>query len=106
VKYIVSAELLPGKAKGLYKILIDGTVKNQKPDGMEIIASMKRAKVTNGSAIEWNEECYCATPLAHERSTVYDHYFTNISANLVDEFEHIEGESFWEFLEKEAMERS
>ena len=104
MKYKVTAELLPDKAADLYKILVDGTVQNQKPDGAEIIASMKRAKFTSGSSIVWNEVCFCDTPLAHERSTVYDHYFTNISTKLVDEFENIEGESFGEYLEREAEE--
>ena len=102
MNYKVKASLLPGKAVELYKILTGGTVQSQKPDGTEIVASMKRAKITDANIIEWYELCYCPTPLAHERNTVYDRYFENISTQLVEEFGEIKGESFWEFLEAEA----
>ena len=102
MKYKVKASLLPGKALDFYGILTDGTLQNQKPDGAEIVASMKRAKITDANIIEWYELCYCPTPLAHERSTVYDRYFENLSTQLVEEFSDMKGDSFWEFLEAEA----
>ncbi len=102
MNYKVRASLLPGKAVDFYRILTDGTVQNQKPDGAEIVASMKRAKITDANKIEWYELCYCPTPLAHERSTVYDRYFENLSTQPVEEIGDFKGESFWKYLEAEA----
>ncbi|PUB73022.1 MAG: hypothetical protein DBP03_14505 [gamma proteobacterium symbiont of Ctena orbiculata] len=79
--------------------MVDGTVAKQKPDGAEIVASMKQAKITAPNTIEWFETCYCPTPLKHERETVYDNYLTDIETVLVEERVEIEGDSFWSFIE-------
>ncbi|MET0070958.1 MAG: hypothetical protein ABW096_13050 [Candidatus Thiodiazotropha sp.] len=71
----------------------------QKPDGAEILSSMKRARITAPNTIEWFETCYCPTPLKHERETVYDNYLTDIETVLVEERVEIEGDSFWSFME-------
>ncbi len=48
-----------------YQKLTDGTIQNQKPDGQEIVNSMKRAKITAPKIIQWAEMCFCPTPLKH-----------------------------------------
>jgi hypothetical protein len=102
MKYKVKANLIPDRAADFYKVLTDGTVQKQKPDGAEIVSAMKEAKIMSPNVIEWYETCYCASPLNHERETVYDKYFTNISTELVDQFADIEGESFWGYLKNAA----
>ena len=96
--YRVRARLLPGVAGNLYRILTDGTVARQRPDGHEIIASMRRA-VCVGDEVHWTETCYCPSPLRHERATVYDRFFTGMVAEAASEGARPpEGVSFWERL--------
>ena len=44
--YAVRARFDEKVVPEFYKKLTDGTVQNQKPDGIEIVESMKRAKIT------------------------------------------------------------
>ncbi len=50
-----------------------------------MIASMKRAKLQEDKSVEWYENCFCATPLKHERTTLYDTYFYDFKTILLDE---------------------
>ncbi|MBW9259039.1 MAG: hypothetical protein K1566_01510 [Candidatus Thiodiazotropha sp. (ex. Lucinisca nassula)] len=99
MKYRVRANFILSKLPAFYKVLVDGTVANQKPDGAEIVASMKQAKIIGSNTIEWFETCYCPSPLKHERETVYDRYLVNIETALIEKHEEIEGDSFWSFLQ-------
>lgn len=99
MEYRVKAKPVQEKLPAFYEALTDGSVENQIPDGSEIVASMKRAKVTSPGIIEWYETCYCPTPLQHERETVYDHYLTNIETVPAVDSSEIAGESFWSILE-------
>jgi len=125
--YKVTAKLIEGKAKEFYQKLTDGTIQKQQPDGQEIIDSMQRAliqksgrppgKIKEGpdsregqteigpkrksGLIVWSECCYCPTPLAHERATVLDHYFSDLTTELIDDYEEYEGDSFWDYLTQE-----
>ena len=72
--YKIKAKFKEEKMKDFFQKLTDGTIENQKPDGQEILSSMKRAKITQPKTIEWSEMCYCSPPLKHERQTVYDNY--------------------------------
>ncbi|MBT3015235.1 MAG: hypothetical protein KME63_05750 [Candidatus Thiodiazotropha sp. (ex Clathrolucina costata)] len=99
MEYRVRAKFVLKKLPAFYQVLVDGTVANQKPDGAEIVSSMKQAKITGQDTIEWFETCYCPSPLKHERETVYDEYLENIETDLVQERGEIEGDSFWSFLE-------
>ena len=98
--YRVEAKFHNDLLKEFFTKLTDGTIENQKPDGLEIIASMKRAKLKDNNCLEWYERCFCATPLKHERETIYDTYLYDFQTTLVDEIkEDIEGNSFWEYME-------
>jgi hypothetical protein len=99
MEYRVKAKPIQDKLSAFYKALTDGSIENQKPDGSEIVASMRRAKITSPGVIEWYETCYCQTPLQHERETVYDQYLTNIETVHAVESSEIDGESFWSILE-------
>jgi len=97
--YKITATINTAKLKEFYTKLTDGTIASQKPDGQEMLASMKRAKMTQKGLVVWYETCFCAVPLNHERTTVYDHYFETFTPVLVDEVkEDISGQSFWEHM--------
>ena len=97
--YTVSAHLIPDTATEFLRKLTDDTIENQKPDGKEIVASMQRAVIDDEDIVRWSEKCYCSTPLAHERETVYDHFFTEIETEEVEGYVEFEGERFMAFLE-------
>jgi len=96
--YKVRARYKKEKANEFFEKLTDGTVSGQKPDGKEMVASMKRAKITEPGMIEWFEMCFCSSPLQHERATVYDLYLYDITTELVDDYGEVKGESFWSYL--------
>ena len=96
--YAVTARFKSETAAEFYEKLTDGTIQSQKPDGKEIVASMKRAKISQDGTIRWSEVCYCPTPLQHERATVYDHYFEDIQTEEVEDYVEFEGEDFMEHL--------
>ena len=89
----------------LWAILTDGTVDKQEPDGREVKASMERAVIT-GNTVEWYETCYCDPPLKHERSTIYDKFFTDMEINQVNKPPSLEGERFWSRLGQLAKEKT
>jgi len=96
--YKVKAKYNDEKKSEFFHKLTDGSVSNQKPDGQEIVASMKKAKITEPGILEWYEMCFCPTPLKHERATVYDFYLSDISTEAVENYGDIKGESFWSYL--------
>ncbi|MEE8383957.1 MAG: hypothetical protein V3R39_03335 [Nitrosopumilus sp.] len=99
--YSVKARFIEEKTREFYQKLTDGTIKNQKPDGNEIIESMKRAKITAPNVIEWSEMCFCSTPLKHERETIYDNFLIDFETTRIDDYVEYEGEFFMDFLAKQ-----
>lgn len=100
--YDVQARLKPGSAADLLRKLTDGTVARQKPDGAEIVASMERARVGKDGVVRWSEQCFCSPPLKHERETVYDGHFADLTAEATEGYREFEGEPFMEFLARTA----
>ena len=98
--YRVRASILQDNMEKFFQKLSDGTIEQQEPDGPEIVASMRRAKLTSPGVIEWSETCYCPTPLAHERETVYDYFLSEMDTEEISARPEIEGESFWAYLKK------
>ncbi len=98
--YSVKARFIENKMGEFYQKLTDGTIKNQKPDGEEIINSMKRAKITEPNVIQWSEMCFCPTPLKHERETIYDNFLTDMETIQIDDYVEYAGEFFMDFLAK------
>ncbi len=92
--YKVKAKFNYDKAHEFYQKLIDGTIEKQRPDGPEIVSSMKRATVDDQGYTHWTELCFCPTPLQHERATVYDYYFTEMHTAPIQQHKEMEGESF------------
>ena len=87
--YKVKATVIDEKIGEFYRKLADGTVAKQRPDGEEIVASMKRAVLTEAGTAEWYEMCFCHTPLHHERQTQYDAYFTDMTTEPVNAYGEI-----------------
>ena len=96
--YAVTARFKPFAAAKFYENLTDGSLQSQKPDGEEIIASMKRARISQDGTVQWSEVCYCRTPLKHERETVYDHFFEDIQTEEVEDYVEFEGQDFMKHL--------
>ena len=101
VFYSVKAQFIEEKMNEFYQKLTNVTIANQKPDGQEIIDSMKRAKIIGPRTIQWSEMCFCPTPLEHEQSTVYDNFLINLETQIIDDYVDFDGESFFDFLEKQ-----
>ena len=102
--YSVKARYIEEKMEEFYQKLTDGTIQNQKPDGQEIIKSMKRAKITEPNTIQWSEMCFCSPPLKHERETVYNQFLEDIETKVIDDYVEYEGELFMDFLAKQNKE--
>lgn len=98
--YRVRARYIEDRLAEFFEKLTDGTILNQEPDGREIVASMRRARVTSPGVVEWSEKCFCEIPLDHERRTVYDRYFTDFEDASVEDHIDFDGEYFWDVLEK------
>ncbi len=99
--YSVKARYIENKLDEFYQKLTDGTIQNQKPDGQEIINSMKRAKITAPNVIQWSEMCFCSTPLKHERETVYNNFLTDMETKVIDDYVEYQGVFFMDYLAKQ-----
>lgn len=97
MQYVISARPRLADLPKLWELLNDSTISRQEPDGREIVASMKRA-VFDGDTVQWNETCYCSPPLKHERSTVYDQFFTDMRIESPAKLPRLEGQRFWDYL--------
>jgi len=102
--YSVKARFIEEKMAEFYQKLTDGTIQNQKPDGQEVVNSMKRAKITQPNTIQWSEMCFCSPPLKHERETIYNNFLTHMTTKIIDGYEEYDGELFKDFLEKQIKE--
>ena len=58
--YKVRAKIIEEKLGDFYEKLTDGTINSQRPDGEEMVSSMKRAVLTEPGFIEWFEMCFLA----------------------------------------------
>ena len=101
MNYSVKAQYIEEKMGEFYQKLTDGTIQNQKPDGQEIVNSMKRAKITAPKIIQWSEMCFCPTPLKHERETIYNNFLIDLETKTIENYVEFDGESFFDFLERQ-----
>jgi hypothetical protein len=98
--YRVLAKFRPETAREFRRLLNDGTIASQRPDGAEIVASMKRAVMTDDGRVQWSELCYCDPPLLHERTTVLDRFFDDIETEVIADRERYQGRAFLDYLDK------
>ncbi|MBA3899475.1 MAG: hypothetical protein H0X62_04565 [Bacteroidetes bacterium] len=96
--YSVTAHYSDEKLKALYQKLMDGSIYSQKPDGLELYFSIKRARITEPGVVKWTEMCFCNTPLKHERETILDKYFDEIETEEVDAYTIFKGTPLIEHL--------
>ena len=96
--YLVRARFREETAAEFSRLLRDGTIARQRPDGPEIVDSMQRAVVGESGGVEWSEVCYCQPPLQHERTTVYDRFFDQLTATPIDGYRTHAGRPFLERL--------
>lgn len=87
---------------GAFRQALRDTIPKQQPDGEEIADSMRRAVVTADGTIEWSEVCYCPTPLEHERSTVLDRFFDDLTTETIEGYATHDGEPFLAHLDRLA----
>ena len=100
--YRVRGRLREEAAAEFRRLLRDGTIARQRPDGQEIVESMERAVVTGGGVVEWSQVCYCPTPLRHERSTVYDRFFDDMATEPAEGYLSHDGRPFLAHLDELA----
>ena len=100
--YHVRAKFRTETASDFLEKLTDGTVASQRPDGAEIVAAMGRAVVNSDGAVEWSEMCFCPTPLKHERATVLDKHFDDLTTEVIETQAIYEGRPFMEYLRELA----
>lgn len=96
--YRVTARVRAGTGADFLRKLTDGTIAGQSPDGREIVDAMNRAVLSSDGNVSWSEVCYCPTPLAHERATVYDKHFEALETEVIEGYQDYEGRSFMEYL--------
>ena len=96
--YHVRARFRQYTANAFLEKLTDGTIENQRPEGRELIALMKKAVVGKDGLIEWSELCYCDPQLAHEHATVFDSYFDDISVERIAATANYRGRLFMEYF--------
>ena len=72
------------KAKEFLDLLQSEKLQNQRPDGPYIIKAMNKAAIDSDNIVRWSEMCFCPTPLAHERKTIYDEYFTEFNTKIIN----------------------
>jgi hypothetical protein len=96
--YKVKARFKEVSAAEFQRKLLDGTIANQKPDGPELVDSMNRAVLKESGEVEWSELCYCNPPLAHERQTVLDDHFDDISTEVIETHQEYDGRPFMDYL--------
>lgn len=99
--YAIKAPYISTKLAEFHQKLIDGTIAAQKPDGREIVESMRRATITEPGLVQWSERSFCSPPLAHERQTIYDRYFTDMEIEPVAHYMQFEGKPFMEVMDSE-----
>lgn len=96
--YHVQAKFREETANEFLRKLSDGSIRDQTPDGSEMFASMDRAVVNSQGRIEWSEMCFCTPPLQHERETVLDQHFDEITTAPIEKITLYEGQSFLTYL--------
>ena len=104
--YSIKAKFIEKHMKEFFQKLTDGTIGNQKPDGQEILSSMKRAKIVEPGVIQWSEMCFCSPPLKHERYTVYDKFFSDMEISTTEDDFDFQGKSFFDYLKGKRVAQS
>jgi len=84
--YLVRARARPEKLGELAERLAADAFVDLEPFGRALTRGLRGAR-TEGDGVLWEEEDYCAPPLAEERAAVLDAYFDGIAVEPVAEGE-------------------
>lgn len=86
--YLVRARPKPELVAELHQRLERGELRPLRPFGRALTSSLQEARwdAAAGEAV-WEEEDYCAPPLAEERAAVLDRYFEDLRVERVREGE-------------------
>lgn len=84
--YLVSARAKPEKLGELAGRLAADAFVDLEPFGRALTKGLRGARMESEEVV-WEEEDYCAPPLAEERAAVLDDYFDAISVERVAEGE-------------------
>jgi hypothetical protein len=80
--YLVRARTKPEKLDELAERLAADAFVDLEPFGRALTKGLRGARLEAGGAV-WEEEDYCAPPLAEERAAVLDTYFEGITVEPV-----------------------
>ena len=81
--YLVSAVPKHGRLEELGERLARAEFLSLRPFGATLSASLKAARIRKDGVAVWEEEDYCAPPLAQERVAVLDDYFHDLRVEPV-----------------------
>jgi hypothetical protein len=85
--YLVSAVPKHGRIEELGERLASAEFMSLRPFGATLSASLANARMRRDGVAVWEEEDYCAPPLAQERAAVLDDYFHDLRVEKVKEGE-------------------
>jgi hypothetical protein len=80
--YLVRARAKPEKLGELAERLAADAFVDLEPFGRALTKGLRGARI-QGDGVLWEEEDYCAPPLAEERAAVLDNYFDGIAVEPV-----------------------
>ena len=93
----MTARVKPGQADALDRAIVDGTLGAGSIAGDEYLHNMAEARELGDGRVKWVETCFCAIPLAEERS-YWEVYFELLSikdAHARSRCRHESGEESW-----------
>jgi len=82
--YLVTAKPIQPKMSSLRKWLDSGEIRAMRPFGQALQMGLDNARWQMEGIAIWEEEDYCAPPLAQERAAVLDEYFTDLEVQHVN----------------------
>ena len=82
--YLVQAKPILESAEQLYKILKNGDIRHMRPFGQALHEALEDARLQDNGFAIWEEEDYCAPPLAQERRAVLNIFFEKLSVERVE----------------------
>jgi hypothetical protein len=85
--YLVSAVPKHGRLDELGERLARAEFMSLRPFGATLSTSLNNARIRKDGVAVWEEEDYCAPPLAQERVAVLDEYFDNLRVEKVKKAE-------------------
>jgi hypothetical protein len=97
VRYLVAARVKPGRRQALDRAIDTGTLGAGSIAGDEYLHNMAQARQLEDGTVKWVETCFCATPLAEER-TYWEAYFDLLSvkdAHARSKCRHENGTEYW-----------